>query len=151
MLMLLIALVRGQLLDSWRARLAAPDAPNYFLINIQPDERAGLGSDFPARARRTHAGARAARVRARLTAIDDVPVSERVTDERGRRFVQRESNLTWTATLSSSSKDRGRNVVGRGDLPPRRCPSKRSSRAAWGSRWAIACASTSPARRSMRA
>ncbi len=101
MLMLLIALVRGQLLDSWRARLP-PDAPNYFLINIQPDERADLG-DFL----RQHTGIApelVPLVRARLTAIDDVPVGQRVTDERAQRFIQRESNLTWTATLSSSNK-----------------------------------------------
>ena len=43
-------------------------------------------------------------MRARLTAIDDVPITERATDERGQRFVERESNLTWTSTLSSSNK-----------------------------------------------
>jgi putative ABC transport system permease protein len=101
MLMLLIALVRGQLLDSWRERLP-PEAPNYFVINIQPDERADL-SDF-LRERTGGAPELVPLVRARLTAIDDVPVGERVTDERGRRFIQRESNLTWTSVLSSSNR-----------------------------------------------
>jgi putative ABC transport system permease protein len=101
MLMLLIALVRDQLLDGWRARLP-PDAPNWFLINIQPDERAALGEFLEERV--GHAPELVPLVRARLTAVNDVSIGERATDERGRGFVQRESNLTWTATLSSSNE-----------------------------------------------
>jgi putative ABC transport system permease protein len=35
--LMLLALLRGELLDEWRSALPE-DAPNYFLINIQPDE-----------------------------------------------------------------------------------------------------------------
>jgi putative ABC transport system permease protein len=101
MLMLLIALVRDQLLDGWRARLP-PDAPNWFLINIQPDERAGIGAFLQERL--GHTPELVPLVRARLTAIDGVPVADRATDERGKRFAERESNLTWTSTLSSSNR-----------------------------------------------
>jgi putative ABC transport system permease protein len=101
MLMLLIALVRDQLLDGWRARLP-PDAPNWFLINIQSDEGAAIGAFLQERL--GHRPELVPLVRARLTAIDDVPITERATDERGQRFVERESNLTWTSTLSSSNK-----------------------------------------------
>jgi putative ABC transport system permease protein len=101
MLMLVIALVRGQLLERWRERLP-PDAPNHFLINIQTDERSAL-ADF-LRERTGTAPELVPLVRARLTAIDGAPVNERATSERGRRFVERESNLTWAATLSPSNR-----------------------------------------------
>jgi len=39
--LLLLTLVRADLLDNWR-RMAPPDAPNRFVINIQPDQRAGI-------------------------------------------------------------------------------------------------------------
>lgn len=34
--LLLLTLVRADLLDNWR-RMAPPDAPNRFVVNIQPD------------------------------------------------------------------------------------------------------------------
>ena len=37
MMLLLLTIVRGDVLDEWRANLP-PDAPNFFLINIQPQE-----------------------------------------------------------------------------------------------------------------
>jgi putative ABC transport system permease protein len=101
MLMLLIALVRDQLLDGWRARLP-PDAPNWFLINIQPDERAPL--DEFLQERLGHPPELVPLVRARLTAVNDAPIAEHAKNEEEQRFVQRESNLTWTAALSSSNK-----------------------------------------------
>jgi putative ABC transport system permease protein len=101
MLLLLLALMRGQLLDSWRARLP-PDAPNYFLINIQPDERADLLGFLEERTGRTPA--LVPLVRARLTAVNGVPTQELQLDREGERFVQRESNLTWSQTLSESNR-----------------------------------------------
>jgi putative ABC transport system permease protein len=101
MLMLLIALVRGQLLDGWRARLP-PDAPNFFLINIQPDERDAMLEFL--RAEVGTAPALVPLVRARLTAIDGVDIAARVSDERGRRLVQRESNLTWAEEPGASNR-----------------------------------------------
>ena len=35
--LMLLTLVRGELLDEWKGALP-DDAPNFFLINIQPDE-----------------------------------------------------------------------------------------------------------------
>jgi putative ABC transport system permease protein len=101
MSMLLILLIRGQLLDSWRTRLP-PDAPNHFVINIQPDERAAILEFL--RERTGTAPELVPLVRARLTAVDGVPMTERATGDQGRRFVERESNLTWTATLSETNR-----------------------------------------------
>lgn len=101
MLMLLIALSRAQLIDGWRTRLP-PDAPNQFLINIQPDERAAVSELL--RERTGTAPELVPLVRARLTHIDGEPVGERAVGERGERFAQRESNLTWADRLPGSNR-----------------------------------------------
>ena len=44
MVLLLLALVRNDLLEEWRASLP-DDAPNYFMINIRPDEGEELSRD----------------------------------------------------------------------------------------------------------
>jgi putative ABC transport system permease protein len=43
MVLLLLGVVRGDLLDQWRASVPR-DAPNLFLVNIQPDETAALAA-----------------------------------------------------------------------------------------------------------
>jgi len=47
---LLLTMIRGDLLDAWRGRLP-PDAPDRFLVNIQPEQREAL-SEFLDRERR---------------------------------------------------------------------------------------------------
>jgi len=42
MMLLLLAVVRGDLLADWRRSLPS-NVPNNFLVNISPDERAPLG------------------------------------------------------------------------------------------------------------
>ena len=100
--MALVGLLRGELLDSWQRQLPA-DAPNYFALNILPDER----NAFAARLREY--GAVAAPlypiVPGRLTAINGQPVAEVVTeDSQGQRAVQRDLNLTWAADLPEGNR-----------------------------------------------
>ncbi len=93
MVLLLLALVREDLLQDWQASLPA-DAPNFFLINIRPDEGDAVRAHFAS------AGLPATElvplVRARLAAIDGTPV-ERLEfgTDRANDFVEREANLTW--------------------------------------------------------
>ena len=93
----LITLVRGHLLDSWRAEIP-PGTPNYFLINVQPqvvdrlarflDERTGARPEFYPM------------IRARLIAIGDRPVRpEDYPEGRPRRLASREFNLSWLERL----------------------------------------------------
>ncbi|MFA7241144.1 MAG: FtsX-like permease family protein [Sulfuricellaceae bacterium] len=94
MVMLLLTVVRGDLLESWQAALPL-DAPNRFVINIQPDQVAPLQDFF-----RQHGMAGAAlfpMVRARLTAIGDKPVgaADYPDDDRAQRLIEREFNLSW--------------------------------------------------------
>jgi putative ABC transport system permease protein len=102
MVLLLLALVRDDLLRDWQASLPA-DAPNYFMINIRPDEGAGVERFFQ------QAGLPSTELvpmlRARLTAINATPV-EQITFEgdRANDFVEREANLTWSATLSPGNR-----------------------------------------------
>jgi putative ABC transport system permease protein len=91
--LLLLGAVRTDLLEQWRATLPA-DAPNRFLINVQPDEVAPLTAYLG------ELGVVGARleplVRARLVEVDGRPIGELVLpDPRARNFVERESNLTW--------------------------------------------------------
>jgi len=46
--LLLLTVARGDLLDSWLARVPA-NAPNRFAINIQPDQRVAIADFFKAR------------------------------------------------------------------------------------------------------
>ena len=102
MVLLLLALVRDDLLEDWRASLPA-DAPNYFMINIRPDEGAAVEAFFVSRG--LPPTELVPLVRARLTAINDVPVSEiRFEGERAQGFVEREANLTWASTLRDDNR-----------------------------------------------
>lgn len=101
MVMLLLSLTRIDLLDGWRGTLPA-DAPNTFLINIQPDQRAAVA------ARLEEAGIRTAppapMIRGRLVAINDAPVDARsYEDERAQRMVEREFNLSHMSALPPSN------------------------------------------------
>ncbi len=102
MVLLLLALVRDDLLRDWQRSLPA-DAPNYFMINIRPDEGAGVEQFF------AQAGLPATELvpmlRARLSAINEKPI-EKITfqGERANEFVEREANLTWSAELSPGNR-----------------------------------------------
>jgi len=102
MVLLLLALVRDDLLRDWRASLPA-EAPNYFMINIRPDESEAVRAFF--RGRELPPTELVPLVRARLTAINDVPVDRiRFEGDRAQGFVEREANLTWAGTLRDDNR-----------------------------------------------
>jgi len=102
MVLLLLAVVRGDLLADWRRSLPV-NVPNNFLINIRPDERASL-EDF-LKARGLGTPPMFPMVRARMTQIDAVPTeSIKPKGEGGRGFLEREQNLTWSATLMDDNQ-----------------------------------------------
>jgi putative ABC transport system permease protein len=93
----LIALLRGELLDTWQNQLPK-DAPNYFALNILPAER----DNFAERISRlsTHSAPLYPMIPGRLMSINGEPVSKFVTkDSRGENATQRDLNLTWAANL----------------------------------------------------
>jgi putative ABC transport system permease protein len=102
MVLLLLAVVRTDLLEDWRASLPA-DVPNHFLINIRPDERQALQDYF------VRHGVQQPRlfpmIRARMTHINGQPVSElKFADDRGQNFADREQNLTWAEEPQRDNK-----------------------------------------------
>jgi putative ABC transport system permease protein len=100
--LLLLALVRGDLLRDWQASLPA-DAPNYFMINIRPEEATAVQQFF---ARAGFAPTELVpMLRARLTAINDVPVERlRFEGDRANGFVEREANLTWSQEMTPGNR-----------------------------------------------
>ncbi|MFO1469280.1 MAG: FtsX-like permease family protein, partial [Steroidobacteraceae bacterium] len=102
MVLLLLAVVRGDLLRDWQRSLPA-DVPNNFMINIRPDERAPLLSYL--RAHGLGTPALFPMVRARILTINGAPAGERAgLDDRGRGFVEREQNLTWSSQLPADNQ-----------------------------------------------
>jgi putative ABC transport system permease protein len=100
MVLLLLTVIRGDLMREWRATLP-PDAPNRFLINIQPDE-AGTVEAFLER--RLGPVELVPLVRARVTEIGGVPLAElEFPTDRGRRLVDREGNLSWANRLQADN------------------------------------------------
>ena len=101
MLLLALAILRGDLINDWRQSLPA-DVPNYFFLNIPPDQRADFQQEL------NDQGARLERmlpmIRGRLTAINDQPTAGmRFPGQRGRGFADREQNLTWAAELGDDN------------------------------------------------
>ena len=100
MVLLLLAVVRQDLMQEWRASLPE-DAPNYFMINIRPDQEEALHEFFT---ERDMAPPRLVpMIRARLLSINTIPAAEAVYSDRGREFVEREANLTWAAEMQADN------------------------------------------------
>jgi putative ABC transport system permease protein len=95
--LMLLVLLRTDLIGSWRAA-TPPDAPNRFVINLQPDQ----AEAFRARLADAQVGPYDwyPMIRGRLVAINGQTVSpSQYTDERAARLVEREFNLSHSAAL----------------------------------------------------
>lgn len=95
MVLLLLGIVRDDLNSDWRRTLPA-NIPNYFFVNIPPDDRAAFVQFL------TDRGAKTARVlpmiRGRLTRIKSRSIEElKFGGEEGENLATREQNLTWSA------------------------------------------------------
>lgn len=99
--LLLLTFVRTDLLAGWQQTLDE-DAPNNFLINIQPQERESISRIF------ADAGVAVPDfvplVRARMTTIngEDVKTREYPVED-GEWMANREANLTWASRMSDSN------------------------------------------------
>ncbi len=107
MALLLLTATRNELLAAWQ-KATPPDAPNRFVINIQPDqvqpvarllEGAGVAAEI------------LPMVRGRLVRIGGRPAgpADYPDDERAQRLVEREFNLSWRADAPPGN----RTVAGR--------------------------------------
>jgi putative ABC transport system permease protein len=100
--LVLLVLLRTDLIAAWR-QATPPDAPNRFVINIQPEQaepfqqvlrQAGVARYdwYPM-------------IRGRLLAINGAPVqADRLGDDRARRLVEREFNLSHDARLPAHNE-----------------------------------------------
>jgi len=100
--LLLLTIVRTDLLQGWRQTLDE-NAPNHFMINIQPHELESVASIYES------AGIEVPTfmplVRARMATINDESVKEREYPTReGNWMANREANLSFAARLSSSNE-----------------------------------------------
>jgi putative ABC transport system permease protein len=101
-LLLLLAVVRVDIIDTWRASLPE-QAPNHFMLNLQPEERDRFDAmvterDIP------HSGLYAT-TRARLVAINGQAVQPEAYDSRrAQRFASREYSLGFNGTLQADNR-----------------------------------------------
>jgi len=99
--LLLLTVARSDLLDAWQSRVP-PNAPNRFAINIQPDQRAAIADFF--KQRDLPAPYLEPMVRGRLVQVNGRAVGpETYTDDRARRLVDREFNLSWADRLPAGN------------------------------------------------
>jgi putative ABC transport system permease protein len=102
MVMLLLSLVRSDLLDSWD-QTVPPDAPNYFLVNVQPDEVDALDAYLADNG--LASTALYPMVKGRLTAVNGKPLKpEHYANDRAQRLVAREFNLSWLSQLQPQNR-----------------------------------------------
>ena len=100
MALILLTATRGDLLDAWQRAIPA-DAPNRFVINIQPDQLAevrklfaddGIEAEF------------SPMVRGRLEKVNGKALTaEHFEDERAQRLIEREFNLSYRQDLPAGN------------------------------------------------
>jgi putative ABC transport system permease protein len=102
MALLLLTVVRGDLMSAWRTA-TPPDAPNRFIINIQPEQARGVEQQLRA------AGVQNVflypMIRGRLTAVNGKQLT-RNTYQNGdaRRLAEREFNLSTVPNLPETNE-----------------------------------------------
>ncbi|UVW27949.1 ABC transporter permease [Massilia sp. H6] len=102
MALLLLTVVRGDLMSAWRTA-TPPDAPNRFIINIQPEQAPGVERQL------VGAGIKEVTlfpmIRGRLTAINGKQLTrDSFQSGEARRMAEREFNLSTTSTLPESNE-----------------------------------------------
>jgi putative ABC transport system permease protein len=102
MVLLLLSTVRTDLMTTWRQSLPE-NAPNQFMINIQPQEIEAM-SAFLAE-RDLEVPRFVPLVRARMTTINGEDVTQMTfEDPRGESWARRDANLSWTDTLQPDNR-----------------------------------------------
>ncbi|MCB1956885.1 MAG: FtsX-like permease family protein [Rhodocyclaceae bacterium] len=100
--LLLLTVIRADLLDTWR-RSTPEDAPNRFVINLQPDQAPAFERFFI-----DNGMAKPdlmPMIRGRLTAINGKPVNpDDYPEGRPRRLAEREFNLSFMAQLPPGNR-----------------------------------------------
>jgi putative ABC transport system permease protein len=102
MALLLLTVIRADLVAAWRTA-TPPDAPDHFVINIQPDQRQAV------QARLTQAGVKSPllypMIRGRLVKLNGQDISASTySEDRARRLVEREFNLSTMADLPAGNE-----------------------------------------------
>ncbi|MBI2278358.1 MAG: ABC transporter permease [Dechloromonas sp.] len=102
MAMLLLTVTRAELFEAWQQSLPV-DAPNRFIINIQPDQRPAIAEMLSAVGVEAEL---APMVRARLLQIGEQVINPDSfpDDERAQRLVAREFNLSWRSSLPPGNR-----------------------------------------------
>lgn len=102
MALLLLTVVRGDLMAAWKSA-TPPDAPNRFIINIQPEQKTDVGARI--RAAGVPAPTLYPMIRARLTAINGAPLTAATyTADDAKRLSEREFNLSSTLALPPTNE-----------------------------------------------
>lgn len=102
MVLMLLTLVRNDLMETWRDSLPS-DAPNQFMINIQPHEVPEMQKYLAAQD--IQVPEFAPLVRARMTTINGQDVSQiSFEDPQGERWAKRESNLSFGDKLQTGNE-----------------------------------------------
>ncbi|HJV75210.1 MAG TPA: FtsX-like permease family protein [Noviherbaspirillum sp.] len=97
MALLLLTVIRGDLVDAWRSS-TPPDAPNRFVINIQPEQK----TDIEQRLKDSGVASPILypMIRGRLIQVNDTPVTgDTYIEDRAKRLVDREFNLSTMMTV----------------------------------------------------
>ncbi len=100
--LVLLVLLRTDLINNWR-RASPADAPNRFVINVMPEQ--GDAFKLALRAAGVNKFDWYPMIRGRLTAINGKAVTpDDYADERAKRLVEREFNLSHSASQPSQNK-----------------------------------------------
>ena len=99
MALLLLTVVRGDLMTAWRTA-TPPDAPNRFVINIQPEQKNEVEQRL--RAARVPELQMFPMIRGRLVAVNGAPLVP--ASEEARRMGEREFNLSTTSSLPTGNE-----------------------------------------------
>ena len=101
MALLLLTVTRNDLLNAWSRSLPA-DAPNQFVVNIQPDQLEAVRAVF---SEHQLTAEFAPMIRGRLVKVNDKAVNaDDYEDDRARRLVEREFNLSYRDDIPPGNK-----------------------------------------------
>lgn len=101
MALILLTATRNDLLEAWQRAIPA-DAPNRFVVNIQPEQLTPVRRFFSDEATDAEFSPM---VRGRLVRVNGVETGpERYDDERAKRLIDREFNLSYRSDLPAGNR-----------------------------------------------